>query len=348
MSMLVACSNKEYEEAMDEGMESIENENFEEAADYFKLALDEKEDDEEATSLLKETELYVDGEDALMDGNLDEANVLFDSIGKEEESLSELKESADQKLEEIENLKKKEEKIDKDLEEAKEKGETGNYEEALSILKEGLEEDLSHDYFQEKEEDLESLKESMSEYKGVKEEASKSINEAEEIQEEEDFEEALSIIEQALEEDYEHLGLSDSKEKLIELKKDIKSKEKAQQKQDSIEGYWVDDTLEDEPGTEIIKITSDEFMVVIMGSDTMAYFEINSLEIDDDSGEGEINTTDNNMDISDLEEDKMVLEDTEYYKVSEEKVENIIGDTMTVDELFDPEKIKKAEETFGT
>src|SRR5699024_595478 len=104
--LLSACGNKQYDEAMENGIDSIKDEKYEEAAGFFQEALDKKESDDKASTYLEQTESFIDGIEYMDDGNIDEANQLFEEIVNKKDGLSDIEEFADEKMDEIEELKK--------------------------------------------------------------------------------------------------------------------------------------------------------------------------------------------------------------------------------------------------
>src|SRR5699024_3576246 len=84
--LLSACGNKEYDQAMENGMDSIKNEKYEEAVDFFQEALDEKEGDDKASTYLEQTELLIEGMEFMSDSDLDEAKIGRASCREREES----------------------------------------------------------------------------------------------------------------------------------------------------------------------------------------------------------------------------------------------------------------------
>lgn len=80
MLVVVGCSNNEvnqqYENAMSEGKSKVIEEEYDKAIDYFKLALESKEDDAEAKNLIEQLNLLLEVEDAESHG------AYFFQIGK--------------------------------------------------------------------------------------------------------------------------------------------------------------------------------------------------------------------------------------------------------------------------
>src|SRR5699024_9392295 len=132
---------------------------------------------------------------------------------------------------------------------------------------------------------------------------------------------------------------------LKELKESIASKEEEQKEQetlDSLTGYWVDDVN----GDEVYKITLEESMWAILESGNAKYNELSSFDISENQQNVTVNTSEGEIEITNLDEKQMTLDGLEYRKVTEEEMQDILesaGTTQTVDEFFDAENIKTIE-----
>lgn len=346
--LLSACGNKEYDEAMENGIDSIENEKYEEAADFFQEALDEKEDDEEANTYLKQTESLIEGTEIMDDGDVDEAKSLFEEIVNMEDGLSDIEDVANEKIDEIDDMKKLHEDTVETLEKADTENEAGNYKEALEEIDKALDADLSHSYLDDLKKDLKALEEDVEGNQKLKKQADEALKQAKQLEEEEAYEEAISEIDQVLEKELKSSGLKEIKQELETLKADLKEKieeEKAQDKEqefaESLQGYWAEDAPDGTPGIEIGKVTSNEWMFAILNSDVAAYAEIDSLDIDEDKKEIKVKTTDGDVvEVTNFDGEKMTIGDTELHKFTKEEMESKVDDSMSVDDIFDVENIK--------
>lgn len=344
--VLTACGDKKYDEAMDNGIDSIGNENYEEAADFFQEALDEKEDDDKANTYLEQTKSLIDGIDFMSDGDLEEATKSFEEIEESGDGLSDIEEVANEKLDGIDNLESLYTDMEDALNKAEEKSEEGEYQDTLEIIEEALDNDLSHAYLEDIEEKLSTLKSDTDANKEVKKKVDKAYDKAKELEKEEKYDDATTEIDKVLEEDFNHTGLKGPKNDLKELKESIASKEEEQKEQetlDSLTGYWVDDVN----GDEVYKITLEESMWAILESGNAKYNEISSFDISENQQNVTVNTLEGEaIEITNLDEKQMTLDGLEYRKVTEEEMQDILesaGTTQTVDEFFDAENIKTIE-----
>ena len=71
--LLTGCSNEVYNDTMNEGKMAIANKEFNKAEAIFNLALEEKNNDNEATALLSQTEKIIDVINLKNEGNVVEA-----------------------------------------------------------------------------------------------------------------------------------------------------------------------------------------------------------------------------------------------------------------------------------
>ena len=101
--VIVGCSNKneeQYEDAMSNGKSSVVEEEYNKAIDYFKLALEYKEDDQEATNLIKQLKLLKETKDLEEEGayfkqikNIDKINSIKTETNVVKEKANEYKET---------------------------------------------------------------------------------------------------------------------------------------------------------------------------------------------------------------------------------------------------------------
>lgn len=346
--LLSACGNKEYDQAMENGMDSIKNEKYEEAVDFFQEALDEKEGDDKASTYLEQTELLIEGMEFMSDSDLDEASKSFEEVVKMEDDIVELENVANEKIDEIEDMKKLYEDTENSLESAKTENKKGKYEEALEAIEDGLDADLSDSYVEGLKNDLEALKEEVEENQKLKRQAKKALTQAKQLEKEEEYEEAISEVDQVLDKELELSGLEGIKQDLEELKSRLDekneekmAKEKEQQFAENLQGYWAEDAPDGTPGIEIGKVTSDEWMFAILNSDIAVYAEIDSLDIDEDKNQIKVKTTDGDVvEVTNFDGEKMTVGDTELHKFTKEEMEAKVDGSMSIDDIFDVENIK--------
>ncbi|HLR72863.1 MAG TPA: hypothetical protein VK073_01500 [Pseudogracilibacillus sp.] len=345
--LLSACGNKEYDEAMENGINSVKNEDYKEAVDFFQEALEEKEDDDEASTYLEQTELFIDGTGLMDDADLDEATSLFEEIIHTEDGLSELEDVANEKLNEIAEMKELYEETEDALDKAETENDEGNYKESLEEIHNALDADLSHNYFKELKKDLEALKEDVEENQKLKKQAEQTLENAKQLESDEKYEAAISKIDSILEKELSQSGLKEMKEELETLKADLEKKleEEAQQEEqqfaEDIQGYWAEDAPDGTPGIEIGKVTSNEWMFAILNSDVAVYAEIDSIDVDEDNNEINIKTTDGDVvEVTNFDGESMTVAGTKLHKFTKEEMEAKVDDSMSVDDIFDVENIK--------
>lgn len=358
ITVLAACGSEKHDEAMDNGMDSIENEKYEEAADFFQVALDEKEDDDKASTYLEQTKSLIDGIDTMSDGDFEEATQFFQEIEDTENGLSNLEDVANEKLDEIDKIESLYTEVEDALNKAEEESNEGNYQEALKIIEEVLANDLSHAYIEEIEEKLSTLKSDTDSNKEVKKKAEKAYGKAEELEEEEKYDEATIEIDKALENDFDHPGLKASKKDLNKLKESIASKEEEKEKKkkeqevlDDLSGYWAEDVDGSMTGKKVYKISSEESMWAVLSSGSAGYDEISSFDISENQKKITLNTSEEEIiEVTNLDENKMTLDGLEYRKVSQEEMQEILesaGAPQRIDDFFDAENIKGIEDFNG-
>lgn len=118
--------NKKYDEYMQSGEEAVKQEKFEDALDYFDKALEEKDDDKEATSLYKQVEQLLQVQAKMKHKLYDEAIELCEKIMDSDSQSSVCRDAAKKLKTECEKLKKEQEslsfreQIEKKIDEVKE------------------------------------------------------------------------------------------------------------------------------------------------------------------------------------------------------------------------------------
>lgn len=111
MIMTVGCSkedNESFEKYMEEGKMSVANQEYDKALNFFTLAKEEKEDDEELNSLYNQTKSLVEAMDSKEKEDYDTAIQLCENIRSIDSETSIIKEAADKLKKEC--IKLKEEK----------------------------------------------------------------------------------------------------------------------------------------------------------------------------------------------------------------------------------------------
>lgn len=349
--ILAGCSNAKYDEAMDNGVDSIKNEEYEKAAEFFEEAIEEKDEDDKASTYLKQTNSLNDGIEAMEDGDFEEAATSFGEIEEFDDGLSEILDIADEKQVEIEKLETLHADMEDVFNEAEEKYDKGEYQDALEKVEEALDNDLSHAYMEDIEEDLSKLESDIESNQKLKKKAAKVYEEVENLIKEEEYEEATTEIEEILDNDFDQTGLEASKKDLKELKQRIGKKEKEKEEQevlDDLTGYWAEDADDNMVGKVVFKINSEETMWAVLNSGSAGYNEVSSIDVSESKEEITINTSEEeSIKITDFDKKQMTLDGTKYRKVSEEEMQEILDSTggkQTVDELFDAENIKKIED----
>lgn len=121
----MGCGNQEYDDAMDHGMKAVEDEQFKDALEYFEEALNEKPDDEEATTAIEQIELINKSVEKLIDEEMSEAISLLEKATQKEQGPEVITNTAKEMLDDIENMDKQLHNIDalineKDFEKAHE------------------------------------------------------------------------------------------------------------------------------------------------------------------------------------------------------------------------------------
>src|SRR5699024_3512094 len=136
--ILAGCSDAEYDEAMDNGDESIKNEEFEKATDFFEEAIEEKDEDDKASTYLKQTKSLNEGVEAMEEDDFEEATASFEDIEEFDDGLSEILDIADEKQVEIEKLETLHADMEDVFSEAEEKHDEGEYQDAIEKVEEAL------------------------------------------------------------------------------------------------------------------------------------------------------------------------------------------------------------------
>lgn len=223
--ILVSCSGKEaaYEEAINEGLSHLENDEYELAEQSFQNALEIKPEDEYANNLLSQTELIQEAYQHFDEENIEEAVETIKKIIEIEDGSEHLVMRANEIQEEIDNLLAKVEQIEESLADAENLLEDENVDDATEILENILGEDLKHRIFTEVKESAESL-----------------LKEAQSIQERIEKER-----EEELKREAEEKARKEAEEKARKEAEEKAKQAAAQQKKEipNISGYWLNDEL---------------------------------------------------------------------------------------------------------
>ena len=287
--IFTGCANKKYDEAIEIGKHALEESQYGDAVRYFEKAMDIKADDEEASNLLTQTELMTAGLQAFAKGELDEAKNVFDDVIATKHGYPSLKDGAENQINAVQALEDKYKEINKQHKDAQNLKEKTQYEDALSLIEEGLQEDFSHAYIHPLKDDLETLKE---EIKKEKEKAdAKAKKEAERKKAEEE-------------------------KKVAEQKKQA---EKEQQPINQLLGYWV---TTDE--TAACHITTEYMSCAVAYSDVIFEETIVSTEENNEANAITITFGNGYAPTLHITNDGLLHFDTDTYKqVSKEKANSI-------------------------
>ncbi len=146
--LLTGCSNEVYNDTMNEGKMAIANKEFDKAEAIFNLALEEKNNDNEATALLSQTEKIIDVINLKNEGNVVEAKKILEEILKIESKSDVVKKESNKLLEEInktiEDIEINKKSIEDKITECENFIASGKYNDAKYIL-DGLSEQITND-----------------------------------------------------------------------------------------------------------------------------------------------------------------------------------------------------------
>ncbi|MEI3612436.1 hypothetical protein [Pseudogracilibacillus sp. SO30301A] len=155
--LLLGCSNAAYEQAMEEGLVALDEQDYAKAEVSFTRALDEKADDKEAEVLLRQTEYIQVATMQMENGDLDRAAEALEEVISIEEGSILLINLAKEFQEEIDALHEKFEAYLDSYEEAKKKYDNEEYDTAIETLERILVEDIDHIFFTQLKLDVENL-----------------------------------------------------------------------------------------------------------------------------------------------------------------------------------------------
>lgn len=178
------CSNKAYDEAMQKGIDALENEKYEEAVEFFEQALAEKKDDEQAEAYLKQTKEFINANKKFEEGKLEEAVDALKRVIEMEGGSDTLVERAKKLQEQADELNEKLVAYEEAYEQAKAQFDNEKYKESIQILDKQLQEDLSHPVFASIKQKVEALLETAKENEQKRAEEEKRRKEEEQAKKE--------------------------------------------------------------------------------------------------------------------------------------------------------------------
>ena len=99
--VLSACSNKTFENALEQGLSSLEEKNYSKAVSYFEIALEEKSNSKEANAYLEQASLLNNANDSLKAEDYEKALRSILKLEKLDDVLSVVKDNASELKEQI-------------------------------------------------------------------------------------------------------------------------------------------------------------------------------------------------------------------------------------------------------
>ena len=177
MLFIYGCtkSHKIYDEMMEQGHEQIKQENYKIATDFFKNALNEKQNDEKAATLFQQTQKMTEAKRFFDEGKLDAANQSVERVVNMKDGSDILVKNAKQLRKQIADMEAAKKKYAESYEEAKKTFQEERYDESIAILESILQQDLSHPFFSDIKHDAETSLSEMREAKAT------ALKEAEEL-----------------------------------------------------------------------------------------------------------------------------------------------------------------------
>lgn len=170
---MVGCNNKakrlneQYEEAMSKGKLSVVDEEYDKAKEYFELALESKEDDQEAKNLIKQLQLFTKVID------MEDEDEYFEQLGKLDEIVSIKTETDTVKNKAIKYKDKIIDNIDDTIKDIEEDIEDGKYEKSQKNLENIIKECKKNDELKDQLEESTKLLEHCNEKKKDEEKRAK-------------------------------------------------------------------------------------------------------------------------------------------------------------------------------
>lgn len=159
-SFLVGCnSDKDFNNAIEMGNDSLLNNNYESALEYFSLALEEKNDDELANTLHSQTKFFIKGLDYFENSNYDDALDAFIKVTTYSNGSELLLNKAKENIEEIQKHKELKDSIDENITLAKNYYSNKEYEQSLESIKSAIDLIGNNDTYKSEKEYLIELEE---------------------------------------------------------------------------------------------------------------------------------------------------------------------------------------------
>lgn len=247
--VLAGCLNNEYKDALAKGEEAVGNEEYDDAIDYFKVALEAKEKDETAQMYLKQTKEFVEALN-VKDADLDKAKDLFEQVIVDD-GLTVLNEKSEEYIKEIEERIELLQKLELKLIELEEDFAEITLEQLEEELKDLKTESLNIAAFNQLNEDLSVVEEMVHEVKETNKQIKEDLEEVKSLKENSEYEKALVKIEEVLEIKLKHHSseglikeIKEEKELIKEKQKEIEKKQKEQAMIDNVIGYWATNKFE--------------------------------------------------------------------------------------------------------
>ncbi|MFV8826417.1 hypothetical protein [Alkalihalobacterium sp. APHAB7] len=170
---LAACSNHEYQKAMDQGIESLAEKDYHKAALYFELALREQANDEQASAYYEQAKEMANAIEAANQGNFEKAINSLSVVINQKKGLKSLQEEAGKLEEQIQFKKETVYNFQEKLEQVKSLNLEENYykvKEEIQLLEETI---YSNDILSTYQADVTRLKEQLELFSKEKDKAKK-------------------------------------------------------------------------------------------------------------------------------------------------------------------------------
>lgn len=342
LSILAACGNKAYDEAMENGEVAAEKDRFDEAKSYFEDALEAKNNDDIAQIYLKQTNDMIDSLNFIGEGELAEAEKHLGYVKKEEQGLDALHNKADNKLKELGDMKDTYEEVEQLLVKVQQAKEAGHYEEAREYLNQIEKLSLDHVYYKPLHDQALGMKEEIEAYVLLEEELAKQYEQAKSLMGEEKHSEALEVIKDSLAAAGDQPAAQEIKTQMEKLESDIKRKqqnaENAKKKQEiinSVKGYWKNIDL----AYHYCHFTDISYICLTEGSDEFYFDDIIKWDADIQSGQAIAYFPSGITFEIPVQGDNMRLNNGEYVRVTKESVKSDLNGG-NVDDFFDIQKFK--------
>ena len=287
--LMVGCSasTKVYEENIEQGLEQIERDEFTEAEASFKVALEEKPEDDQGNLLIKQVQDFQQAQKELDSGDLEAATEWIEKVIKVEDASDLLVKKGIKMQEQMEELKSDKEAFLVSYETAKKQLEDQTFDDSIKTLEDVLQRDFSHAFNADLKKDIEALKE-----------------------------EVIVAQEQKIENDKAEEERKAAELEAEKVRKEEEDKKKASKDVGAFKGYWLKDTM-------ACHFTNGYIACALANSDFITYDKITAInhisssqiEITFDGG---VKST---LDL--IDQDSLKLADGVYSRVSEEEANAI-------------------------